>query len=49
MKDKIMKHLGRTFEWLCVATLYMTVVGLFLWLIGVITLGMKFAWFGATF
>ena len=49
MKDKIMKHLGRPFEWLCVGTLYMVAGGLFIGSIGIITLGIKIAWFGATF
>lgn len=49
MKDKIMKHLGRPFEWLCVATLYMTTAGLLFGSIGGIALAIKFAWFGATF
>ncbi|WP_288846674.1 hypothetical protein [uncultured Fructobacillus sp.] len=49
MKDKIMKHLGRAFEWMCVGTLYMVAAGSFIGAIGIITLGVKIAWFGATF
>lgn len=49
MKHKIMKHLGRPFEWMCVGTLYMVAGGLFIGSIGFITLGIKIAWFGATF
>ncbi|CAK1224248.1 unnamed protein product [Fructobacillus evanidus] len=49
MKNKIMNHVGRTFEWLCVGALYMTAVGLCTGAIGIITLGIKIAWFGATF
>lgn len=49
MKDKIMKHLGRPFEWLCAGTLYMTMTGLLIGSIGGITLAIKFAYFGVTF
>ncbi|GIC70601.1 hypothetical protein [Fructobacillus tropaeoli] len=49
MKNKIMKNIERTFEWMCVGALYMTAVGLFTGAIGIITLGIKIAWFGATF
>lgn len=49
MKNKIIKKLGKPFEWLCVGALYMTAVGLFTGAIGIITLGIKIAWFGATF
>ncbi|CAK1249829.1 unnamed protein product [Fructobacillus cardui] len=49
MKDKIMKHLGHRFEWLCVGALYMVAAGLFIGAIGIITLGIKIAWLGATF
>lgn len=49
MKNKIMKRLGRLFEWLCVGALYMVAGGLFIGSIGIIALGIKIAWFGATF
>ncbi|CAK1221997.1 hypothetical protein [Fructobacillus evanidus] len=49
MKDKIVKHLGRPFEWMCVGILYMVAGGLFIGAIGIITLAIKIAWFGATF
>jgi hypothetical protein len=42
MKDKIVKHLGRPFEWLCAATLYAAVGGGAAMAVAILITGVKF-------